>query len=232
MESSSDDLPLSKLSPFAVQKGFQAVAGILKSIKRLRDGSFLVECGKRAQAQNLLRTNRFMDRPVRVSIHKTLNSSRGVIRCRDLDDMSEVEIRDELKDQGVVGVNRVTLKKEGKVIPTNTLFLTFGSLELPKEITAGYLKVKVALFVPNPMRCLDTRANVARLLQSVRVAEKISMKVNVRDPSWALIAMVPTLHRLKIAQSGRRRRRFNVSALRNAYPFRKPDSWLKPRCRL
>ncbi len=105
VESSSDDLPLSKLSPFAVQKGFQAVAGTLKSIKRLRDGSFLVECGKRAQAQNLLRTNRFIDRPVRVSIHKTLNSSRGVIRCRDLADMSEVEIRDELKDQGVVGVN-------------------------------------------------------------------------------------------------------------------------------
>ena len=100
------------------------MAGTLKSIKRLRDGSFLVECGKRAQAQNLLRTNRFIDRPVRVSIHKTLNSSRGVIRCRDLADMTEVEILDELKDQGVVGVNRVTLKKEGKVIPTNTLFLT------------------------------------------------------------------------------------------------------------
>ena len=34
--------------------------------------------------------------------------------------MSEVEIQDELMDQGVVGVNQVTLKKEGKVIPTNT----------------------------------------------------------------------------------------------------------------
>ena len=65
--------------------------------------------------------------------------------------MTEVEIRDELKDQGVVGMNRVTLKKEGKVIPTNTLFLTFGSPKLPKEITVGYLKVKVALFIPNPM---------------------------------------------------------------------------------
>ena len=54
MESFNDDLPLSKLSPFAIQKGFQAVAGTLKSIKRLRDGFFLVECGKRAQAQNLL----------------------------------------------------------------------------------------------------------------------------------------------------------------------------------
>ena len=69
--------------------------------------------------------------------------------------MSEVEIRDELKDQGVVGVNRVTLKKEGKVIPTITLFLTFGSPELPKEITVGYLKVKVALLVPSPMRCFN-----------------------------------------------------------------------------
>ena len=69
--------------------------------------------------------------------------------------MTEVEIRDELKDQGVAGVNQVTLKKEGKVIPTNTLFLTFGSPELPKEITVGYLKVKVALFVPNLMRCFN-----------------------------------------------------------------------------
>ena len=86
---------------FAVQKGFQAVAGTLKSIKRLRDGSFLVECGKRAQAQNLLRTNQFIDRPVKVSVRKTLNSSRGVIRCWDLTGMSEVEIWDEVKDQGV-----------------------------------------------------------------------------------------------------------------------------------
>ena len=135
-------------------------------------------------------------------------------------------------------VNRVTMKKEGKVIPTNTLFLTFGSPELPKEITVGYLKVKVALFVSNPMRCFNCnkfghiRANVAKLLQSVQVVEKISVKVSVRNPSCALIAMVPTLHWLKIARSGRRRRRINVSVLRNTYPFRKPDSWLKPRCQL
>ena len=171
VESSSDELLLSTLSSFAVQKGFQAVAGTFKSIKRLRDGSFLVECGKRAQAQNLLRTNRFIDRPVRVSIHKTLNSSRGVNRCRDLIDMSEVEIRDELKDQGVVGVNRVILKKEGKVIPTNTLFLTFGFPELPKEITVGYLKVKVALFVPNPMRCFNCNKS-GHTSQRCKVAAK------------------------------------------------------------
>ena len=38
-------------------------------------------------------------------------------------------------------------------VPTNTVFLTFNMPEMPKEITVGYLKVKVALFFPNPMQC-------------------------------------------------------------------------------
>ena len=96
VKSASEEGPLSKLSPFAVQKGFQAIAGTLKSTKRLRDGSFLVEYSRKAQAENLLKTIHFVDRPVHISVHKTLNSSRGVIRCRELSDMSETEIRDEL----------------------------------------------------------------------------------------------------------------------------------------
>ena len=97
LSSASEEKPLSKLSPFAVQKGFQAIAGTLKSTKRLRDGSFLVECSRRAQAENLLKTATFVDRPVHVCVHKTLYLSKGVIRCRELSDLSEVEIRVELK---------------------------------------------------------------------------------------------------------------------------------------
>ena len=61
IELASEYLPLQKLSPFAVQNGFQAIAGPLKNIKRLKDGSLLMECGKRAQAQNLLRTDLLTD---------------------------------------------------------------------------------------------------------------------------------------------------------------------------
>ena len=94
VKSASEERPLSKLSPFAMQKGFQAVAGTHKSAKRLRDGSFLVECSRRTQEENLLKTVHFVDRPVHVFVHKTLNSSRGVIKCPELSDMSEIEIRD------------------------------------------------------------------------------------------------------------------------------------------
>ena len=47
LTSASEEKPMSNLSPFAVQKGFQAIAGTLMSTKRLRKGSFLVECSKK-----------------------------------------------------------------------------------------------------------------------------------------------------------------------------------------
>ena len=75
--------------------------------------------------------------------------------CRNPEEHQKTERWFLKEDQGVVGVNWVTLKKEGMVIPTNTLFLTFGSPELLKEITVGYLKMKVALFVPNHMHCFN-----------------------------------------------------------------------------
>ena len=103
----------------------------------------------------LLKTTRFVDRPIRVSIHEALNSSRGVIRCRELSGMKETEIKKELQEQGVAEVHRVTVKRDTEKVPTNTLFLTFNTPELPKEITVGYLKVKVALFGPRPMRCFN-----------------------------------------------------------------------------
>ena len=114
-----------------------------------------MECARKSQAVGLLKTTRFVDRPVCVSIYKALNSSRGVILCRELSGMTEMDIMTELQEQGVVEVHRVTMKKDTENVPTNTLFLTFNTPDLPKEITVGCLKVKVALFVPSPMRCFN-----------------------------------------------------------------------------
>ena len=61
LTSANEEKLLIKLSPFAVQKGFQAIARTFKSTKRLRDGSFLVEYSRKAQAENLLKTKTFVD---------------------------------------------------------------------------------------------------------------------------------------------------------------------------
>ena len=123
--------------------------------RRLRDGSFLVECARKSQAMGLLKTTRFVDRPIHISIHKVLNSSHGIIRCHEFSVMTETEIKKELQEQGVVEVHRVTVKKDTEKVPTKTLFLTLNTPEMPMEIMVGYLKVKVALFVPDLMRCFN-----------------------------------------------------------------------------
>ena len=154
VESGDESLPVTKLSPFAIDKGFQAlISGRLRSIERLRNGTFLVECDTKKQSDLLLKSQKLVDRPMKVSIHPTLNSSRGVIRCRELAGMSETDIRDELSEQGVILVKRIRRKEDGQDKDTNTLFLTFCNANLPKDIRIGYLRVKVDLFVPNPLRC-------------------------------------------------------------------------------
>ena len=70
MKSASEETLLSKQSLFAIQKGFEAIAGAPTSTRRLRDGSFLVECNRKVQAEILLGGKRFVQRPVNTSIHK------------------------------------------------------------------------------------------------------------------------------------------------------------------
>ena len=78
------DLPLSKLSPFALDKAIQSLAVEPKDVKRLRSGDLLIEVTRKSHADNLLRATTLLHIPVTITPHRTLNNSRCVIRCRDL----------------------------------------------------------------------------------------------------------------------------------------------------
>ena len=53
---------------------------------------------------NLMKMNKFFNLPVEVTEHKTLNSSKGIIRDRILKDESEENIKEYLENQGVTNV--------------------------------------------------------------------------------------------------------------------------------
>ncbi|XP_067122119.1 uncharacterized protein [Centruroides vittatus] len=90
---------------------------------------------------------------VTVTTHGSLNTSRGVISEIDLvsEDKSDIQIG--LSDQGVVAVRRISIRRDGKLIPTKHLILTFNKPTLPSFITAGYLRCSVRPYIPNPLRC-------------------------------------------------------------------------------
>ncbi|GFX27174.1 putative RNA-directed DNA polymerase from transposon BS [Trichonephila clavipes] len=143
---------MSGKSPFAVFKALQAI-GEPKSVKKMKSGDLLIETNSAVQSKSYLSAKTFLDSPLLVTPHKSLNSSRGVISEPDLLYTSEAEILEGFSDQGVVQVRRITLKKDTRIIPTKHLILTFNSPKLPNTIKAGYLNCKIRPYIPNPLRC-------------------------------------------------------------------------------
>ena len=87
--------------------------------------------------------------------HKSLNISKGVVRSKELSLCTIDEIKKEMKKQGVTEVKRVSIKKEGKLIETNTYIMPFDQPKIPERIKVGYTMERVEQFIPNPLRCYN-----------------------------------------------------------------------------
>jgi hypothetical protein len=144
-----------KLSIFTIQKLLQCGVGNVKSAKKLRNGSVLIEVESQLMATRALAMANWLGTDIRVSAHRSLNSSRGVIRCRDLRDCSDEEVLEALRSQAVIGIKHVQAKKDGKLEPTNTFILNFSTPAPPKFVRAAYMRIPVEIYVPNPLRCFN-----------------------------------------------------------------------------
>ena len=151
--SQDKDRKVSDLSPFVKEKNIQSIAGHPKSIKRLQSGDLLLEVEKNAHVTAVLATKKLFDLKVKISLHNTLNTSKGVIRCQDLGPCTDDEILDNLKSEGVIHVRNIQVRRNGALKRTTTYVLTFNTPVLPKTIKVAYLSVNVEVYIPNPLRC-------------------------------------------------------------------------------
>ena len=154
VKSKDEKRQITSLSPFLIQKVIQSIAGEPENIKKLhRSNQLLIEVSKKAHAENLLRAQTFHDLKVRVYPHTSLNSSKGVIRCPELRNCDEDEILEGTRSQGVTGVKRFKVKRNGELKDTNTFVFTFNTPVLPKTVKVAYFRVNVEVYIPNPLRC-------------------------------------------------------------------------------
>ena len=86
-----------------------------QKIKKIK---LLVEVEKRKHAGFLLKMTKFHNISVKTYTQKSLNVSKRVVRNKELPLCNK--IKRELKKQDVTEVKRVSIKKEGKPIGTNT----------------------------------------------------------------------------------------------------------------
>lgn len=144
-----------KVSPFYIQKCLEGVAGSLKTVKRLRNGTLLLETSYRKQVNQLLKCEKLGEFAIKCERHLGLNRSKGVIVCRDLIDLGSEELLKEWERDKVVAVQQISRRVNGELQKSATFILTFDSPSLPKEIKAGFLNLPVRLYVPPPMRCFQ-----------------------------------------------------------------------------
>ena len=155
IKSEEEDKSITSPSPFVIEKQIESFIGTPKTVKKLKNKTLLVETTRQAQTENLLKVKKNLQHEVSVSEHRTLNTSKGIIKERTLKGESEQDIYDYLKSLGVIGVKRFTIKTDHDVIQTNTLLLTFNSITVPKTLIIFYQFVPVDIYVPNPLRCYN-----------------------------------------------------------------------------
>lgn len=182
VENATEGENLSKISIFGIYKALQSISKDFASINRTRSGSYLVLTKNEKQTNNLLKVTKFENLvDIKVTLHPTLNSSKGIIYCREIMTDSVETITKELKNKGVINTYRIKKKNmDGELVDTPLHIFTFNNPTLPTEIKIAMLNCKVRMYIPDPMRCAQCQryGHTKKRCFSVIICGKCSEKAH------------------------------------------------------
>ncbi|XP_058817556.1 uncharacterized protein LOC131680859 [Topomyia yanbarensis] len=148
---------LPKNHPFSVGKSIQLLIGNAYSATTESKGTkYILKVRQQAHATKLLGMKKLFDgTPVEVTAHPTLNYSRCIVNCSEVNDMSQEELLIELAPQGVTAVRRFTRMVDKVKVNTSTMILTMEGTTWPQYIYFGALRVPTRFYYPVPMLCFN-----------------------------------------------------------------------------
>lgn len=150
-----NDAPLPR-KPFVISKSVELAAGgtIAGATSESRGTKYTLEVRSKVQVDKLLKLTKLIDdTPVEVIYHPTRNVCRCVATCWDVVDVDTAEIYENLRDQGVTNVRRITRRSLEGFTNTGTMILTMKGTVPPEYIKFGLLRVPTRPYYPAPMLC-------------------------------------------------------------------------------
>ncbi|XP_017466295.1 PREDICTED: uncharacterized protein LOC108359128 [Rhagoletis zephyria] len=145
--------PLSSYNVFQIERGLKHICADSIVVTELRSGDLLIKTTNAKAADRFMKATHIGIRPVKITSHKGLNTIQGRIYSKNLIDISEKELTEELSSQKVVEVRKVMRKSGDRLVPTGAAILTFDLIRRPDIIKLGWDRVRVQEYIPNPMRC-------------------------------------------------------------------------------
>ena len=144
---------LTKVNPIAIAKSIKECVGQsqIDFVKIVRDG-ILVKCFNIKQVQALKQVQKIGTIPVK--IRERTFGIKGLITGVPIE-VTDDELKEELKSQKVVGVQRMKkINKQDRVeTPTQNVIITFNSDTLPERVHFCFLIFKVRTYIPQVIRC-------------------------------------------------------------------------------
>ena len=101
-------------------------------------------------AENLLKMEKFHNLKSHAYPHAKLNTSKGVVRSKELSLATLEEIETAFKKQGIKEYRRVTIRRNDETIQTHQYQKKSEKSSIPKEIRIGYTIVSVGQYIPAP----------------------------------------------------------------------------------
>ena len=149
MEAADKDIPLD-LNAFVLKKAIDGMANAeLDNVKPMKSGRIFIEVETKQQCKNLRKTTKLLGYlPVKVSPHRSLNSSKSVIKCEELNKMQEEEIKQELQPQGIIDVKIISIRYSMYV-------LTIKGQNIKKRSILDTWKKDTRPHIPNPQKCFQ-----------------------------------------------------------------------------
>lgn len=139
-------------NPFIVSKSIQQLCGKIENAYVENKGtSMVLKVRSRKQAATLLKMTQLFDKTqIVITEHPTRNRVKGIVSCSQSLNCTEEELKEGLKDQGVIDIRRFNGKDRK---PTATMELTYSGTVLPQYAYFGFTRATVRPYTPAPMLC-------------------------------------------------------------------------------
>lgn len=145
--------------PFIIRRSIQRIVGgrIEGAFPEAGGKSYAIKTRNTSSINKLLEMSRLDDgTEVEVIEHPVHNQIRLVVSCRDVVNVDTKTLEQELSDQNVKEVRRITRPGSGEErINTPTLILTLRGTCRPEFINFGYIRCHTRPYYPNPMQCFN-----------------------------------------------------------------------------